>query len=272
MADNDEVNDEYQFTELDPLNPNVVEEESLQSASSETNDTGSRQRVLGEAETNVKRNALIAVLVFIALMLGYKFIGSFFFGSKDGIGDIKAPVTAPAPVPIQPTPIEEAPPSAPAPVPQLPVPQPNAELKSNLSSLALGQENLNAQISTVGSQIDNMNAHMDMLTTKINELSSVIASLNAKLENQSQVIQRLTAKQVVKEPRHPMRSVRHFEHYFIQAVIPGRAWLVAENGSTLTVREGSNVPGYGRVKLIDPHEGRVMTSSGLVIRFSQNDS
>lgn len=272
MADNDEVNDEYQFTELDPLNPNVVEEESPQSASSDMNDKGSRPRVLGEAETNVKRNALIAVLVFIALMLGYKFIGSFFFGSKDGVSDIKAPVTAPTPVPIQPAPIEEAPPSAPAPVPQVPVPQPNAELTSNLSSLALGQENLNSQIATVGSQINNMNSHMDMLTAKIGELSGVIASLNEKLESQSQAILRLSAKQVLKEARQPTRSLRHVEHYFIQAVIPGRAWLVAENGSTLTVREGSNIPGYGRVKLIEPHEGRVMTSSGMVIRFSQNDS
>ena len=58
----------------------------------------------------------------------------------------------------------------------------------------------------------------------------------------------------------------------MQAVIPGRAWLIANNGSTITVREGTPIPGYGIAKIIDPIKGRVMTSSGKEIRFSQDDS
>ena len=60
--------------------------------------------------------------------------------------------------------------------------------------------------------------------------------------------------------------------YYIQAVIPGRAWLIATNGSTLTVREGSTIPGYGIVRKIDPNLGKVFMSTGKVIRFSQLDS
>ncbi|MBA3536672.1 MAG: type IV secretion protein IcmG, partial [Tatlockia sp.] len=60
--------------------------------------------------------------------------------------------------------------------------------------------------------------------------------------------------------------------YFIQAIIPGRAWLIATNGSTITVREGTRIAGWGVVKLIDPIQGRVLTSSGRIIRFSQRDS
>ncbi|HAF87135.1 MAG TPA: type IV secretion protein IcmG, partial [Legionellales bacterium] len=62
------------------------------------------------------------------------------------------------------------------------------------------------------------------------------------------------------------------ESYYIKAVIPGRAWLIAANGSTLTVSEGTNIKGYGMVKLIDSTQGRILTSSGRVIRFSQQDS
>ena len=61
-------------------------------------------------------------------------------------------------------------------------------------------------------------------------------------------------------------------YYYIQAVIPGRAWLVSSQGLTITVREGTSVPGYGIVKLIDPNQGRILTSSGRTITFSQQDS
>jgi intracellular multiplication protein IcmG len=64
----------------------------------------------------------------------------------------------------------------------------------------------------------------------------------------------------------------HYSRYNIQAVIPGRAWLIATNGATLTVSQGTAIPGYGIVKLIDPVQGKVTTSSGQIIRFSQEDS
>lgn len=267
MADNDEVNDEYQFTELDPLNPNVVEEEQ---GSPDAKETLGKKRVLGENGNNVKRNAIIAVIAFVGLMLGYKFLGSYFLGTKDGVSEIKPAISVPSPAPIEPAPVLESVP--PAPTPDLSTPQPNAEINSNLSSLALGQENLNSQVATFGGQIDSLNSNMDRLTAKITELNGVVTSLSDKLDSQSQTIARLSAKPVATVVRHPARSARRIMRYYIQAVIPGRAWLVAANGSTLTVREGSDILGYGRVKLIDPNQGRVMTSSGQVIRFSQSDS
>jgi len=32
------------------------------------------------------------------------------------------------------------------------------------------------------------------------------------------------------------------------------------------------IPGYGAVKLVDPAQGQVLTSTGKVIKFSQLDS
>jgi len=60
--------------------------------------------------------------------------------------------------------------------------------------------------------------------------------------------------------------------YFLQAIIPGRAWLISTNGDTVTVREGTRISSYGVVRFIDAKRGRVLTSSGQVIRFSQEDS
>ena len=45
--------------------------------------------------------------------------------------------------------------------------------------------------------------------------------------------------------------------YTVQAIIPGRAWLRSSNGETLTVAEGDEVKGVGRVGKIDPYDGTV---------------
>lgn len=61
--------------------------------------------------------------------------------------------------------------------------------------------------------------------------------------------------------------------YYIQAVVPGRAWLKSnKGGKTLTVREGSTVPGYGVVDNIEPQLGKVIMNSGESIIYSPDDS
>jgi intracellular multiplication protein IcmG len=106
----------------------------------------------------------------------------------------------------------------------------------------------------------------------VSELNRMIAALSDKLDSQAKTIESLAAKPVVRKTHPIVGRNKPLVQYNIQAVIPGRAWIVATNGTTLTVREGSKVPGYGLVKLIDPNQGRVITSSGRVIRFSQEDS
>ena len=105
----------------------------------------------------------------------------------------------------------------------------------------------------------------------------MMQQLNAKLDQQTQVIEGLLRHQAQKRaPPKAMAKARgpvaKPMNYYVQAVIPGRAWLIATNGSTLTVRQGSSVRGYGVVQSIDAVQGRVNTSSGRVIRFSQDDS
>ncbi len=54
--------------------------------------------------------------------------------------------------------------------------------------------------------------------------------------------------------------------FTIHAIIPGRAWLRAPDGSTLTVTQGDTIPGYGKAMVIDAPSVSVVTSSGVVLR------
>lgn len=50
--------------------------------------------------------------------------------------------------------------------------------------------------------------------------------------------------------------------YSVQAIIPGRAWLRADNGDTLTVTEGDVIKDVGQVSKIDPYNGIVEIKVG----------
>lgn len=257
MADNDE----YQFTELDPINPNAMEEEqSSADVSSASHSSG------GVGGTNVKRNAIIAVGIFFCLMLAYKFVGSYFTNQKTVIAPVPSSMSVPPPAVVEPQPDIVPPPKS------LPAPEPSSDLQSKMSTIELNQENLTSEVSTANGKIESINTNVEMLTAKITELNQAIATLSDKLEAQSHEVEKLSIKPLARPNKHIAKRVRQYLRYYVQAVIPGRAWLVGTNGSTLTVREGSTIAGYGLVKLIDPNQGRVITSSGQVIRFSQDDS
>lgn len=264
MADN-EYDDEYQFDDLDK---SVNEhEEKLDSQPS----TQAKQD-----STNIRRNALIVAGLFVLLLLGYKFIGSFFSAKKTPqaipslpVTDLKpAPITAVAPVP-QP---QEPPVQTTSPV----VPQPSTDntiINQKLSAFEANQQDLRQDLNTVNSKLGTVTTTVNDLTEKIAQLSQLMTELNAKLDKQSQEIVLLTERtkpKLVKRKVVVKTAPRLL--YFIQAIIPGRAWLIATNGSTLTVREGTRIAGWGVVKLIDPIQGRVLMSTGQVIRFSQQDS
>lgn len=271
MAEN-ETNEEYQFTELDPLNPNSFNE------GGEVNETETAYTKKTTTSTsNVRRNAIIAVGVFVLAMLLYKIIGSFFVEKK------LPPKQIPSLEMTTPTPTEEqAQPSVvepPPPVTATPVPTPassstnevSPDVSAKLSTLESNQENLGSQVSTFNGQLETVNTTLQSLTDKINEMNQTISTLSTKLEEQTHRVE-LMVKPVPVAKVTRVKILRRMLTYRIQAVIPGRAWLIASNGSTVTVRAGSRLPGYGVVRGIDVSLGRVTTSSGKIIRFGPNDS
>lgn len=279
MAEN-EYSDEYQFDDLDTIESDASsDDETGLEAGEPSNKTRS------EGASHVRRNALIVVGVVAVLMLGYKFIGSFISGKEKNVEQIPSIPTVTEPQQPVPTstvqPLQQQtppPPQISAPVQTttpVSVKQPsvdNSQINQKLSSFETSQQGLRSEVNSVNNKLNGINSSVSQLNEKIANLNQMMTTLVAKLDQQSKEIAVLTertkpkpvARVVIKGPSGPM--------YYIQAIIPGRAWLIAANGSTITVREGTEVAGYGVVKLIDPNQGRVVTSSGRVIRFSQQDS
>lgn len=266
MADDDQNNDEYKFSELD-----AVDNDPLSNSGDEFNPDAGGQGQHSDRK-DIKRNALIAVGLVIFAMVMYKFIGSFFHKSNDQVAKTAiTPITtavAPAvkPAPVSPPPVKVAEPMPPV------TPAVDNELKQKVSAIELSEQTIRAEVTSVGDQVLTVNNNINSLNTQLSALNQVITDLSNQVAKQSQ---ELNALRACAQPKKIKPKIRiHVERviYYLKAVIPGRAWLIGSNGSTLTVREGTKIAGYGTVKLIDSMQGRVLTSSGQIIRFSQEDS
>lgn len=277
MADNDQ-NDEYKFAELDALDNESMENIDYGSG----NATPPSSQDPRSPQKNVRRNALIVLgLAFFAIIM-YKIIGGFFAGKSSATKENMPPAPAAEITPQpQPQPQVQAQPvqSEIAPQPVQPVAQPvvqenNTALKQEVDSIAVNQQNVQSQVSSINEQVGNVNNNVNNLSNQISKLNQTISDLTNQLNKQSTEITILMERTKPKPIKRPMRlpQMSEVNIYYISAVIPGRAWLIGTNGSTLTVREGTKIAGYGVVKLIDSMEGRILTSSGRVIRFSQEDS
>ncbi len=55
--------------------------------------------------------------------------------------------------------------------------------------------------------------------------------------------------------------------YVVHAIIPGRAWLRDPQNKIISITEGQEIDGYGKVLTIDPKLGTVILSSGQVLRY-----
>lgn len=276
MADKDQYNDEYQFTDLDAVDPN----DGHDTQDPDTTTSASEEIPLsGVEQSTVKRNGIIVVVVLVFIILMYKLVGSLFSETKQPAA-IKPPVTAlQAPVikpQIQPKPAIQVQPVQVTSLPETNRATTDAKVQEKLAALDIGQQSMRSELDSMKTQLSTIETNITALVSKMTELNTTITNLGSKVDEISHEFELMAMRrEAAKHSRpHVTRSHGMSEslRYYIQAVIPGRAWLIATNGSTLTVRDGTLIPGYGVVKLIDPSQGRVITSSGQVIKFSQTDS
>ena len=149
--------------------------------------------------------------------------------------------------------------------------QTDPQIKQKLSALEINVKSGRSEMNTINNNVEGLKTSLSDLMSKINDLNKNIAFLTDQVQLQQEQIAKLKQrpkKKVIRKKSKPKVSVK----YYIQAIIPGRAWLMSTNGTTITVSEGTRVPGYGRVKLIDPHQGKVIMSSGKDILFSPSDT
>ncbi|MBA4695840.1 MAG: hypothetical protein H2069_00445 [Legionella sp.] len=218
---------------------------------------------------NVRRNAIIAIGVVALLMLGYQFVEAYL--QRKHVPSQKSQVM-PAPIVTTPVPTRVAPPvevPQTKPVVTTPVVSDNAPVLRELTTVENQQQALRSSLDTLQNAVNSINSRESDLTEKISELTQTLSALVSKLDQQTAQIEHLVERtrrpKVIKrrQPKQPPAV------YTMQAVIPGRAWLISENGATITVNVGTSLRGYGTVRLIDAKQGRVLTSSGRVIRFGQ---
>lgn len=150
----------------------------------------------------------------------------------------------------------------------------NAKLASQLQDQYAQQiknyqeqnKNLEDQVKVLNNRVDTMQAQMNKLLYTLTQTYAA----GGVADQSAQVPQQLAATpnsapapaQVTTEPAPRVP-------YNVQAIIPGRAWLRSTNGETLTVAEGDDIKGYGRVTKIDPYDGVVeLNINGRTVSLS----
>lgn len=268
MADTKEPNDEYQMPDLDGYSEEKYDQPSYEAASSKNS--------VGTLRSNpVLQKAGLVVIAVVLAMIAYKFLGSMFSGSgknskssmpmlsqkKDGT--LPKIASIPTKATETPAPSQRISTSATVNTP---------EISKKVASLEISQQTLRDTMSSITDQVGTVNGTVSGLSDQISSINQKLESLMDKLEAQSSQIQRLKSNTLAKKkPRRKVVSTPAVT-WNVQAVVPGRAWLIASNGSTLTVRNGSVIPNMGTVSMIDTEQGRVILRSGRVITFSSQDS
>lgn len=270
MADNDNYEDEYQFADPDDVGADSPVQDPEVQAPGDKSVTDKSFA----SKSRVVRNALIVVALVIIAMTIYPFIHSLFSDEKKTsaitpatqVSTVKKTVITSAPEPVT------APVAVSSPGSQL-----DNQISQKLSSLESSQDRIQTEFISTNTQLTGINNNVNEMMAKVTALTNAMALYAAKINEQELMIEKLTAQAAAQKKarvshRVSSKRISPSLQYYIQAVIPGRAWLIATNGATLTVREGTTINGLGTVTLIDPRQGRVLTSSGRIIRFSQQDS
>jgi len=257
MSDNKNINDEYQYIE-ESESPVEPEDTSAEFEFKESNPFVEKFQKFMTGSPLV-RNSIIVVFAVIILGIIAKCSGSEV--SKPKTSDTK---------PL--TPVAKAP----------PIDAQAMSLQSqNSTQLFQAQQDLQTSVGNLTQQINQLSATVNNMSNTLQNYPQDIMALQVKLNQVEQSMQDLKAmmstKKVLAKPVvKPAKTISAPSFaiptttYYIQAIIPGRAWLINSNGETLTVSVGSKVPGYGVVETIDAIQGIVEVSSNRVLRFNQS--
>jgi intracellular multiplication protein IcmG len=121
----------------------------------------------------------------------------------------------------------------------------------------------------ISDNVESLSQQVTGLQSNLEQISGQLTLLNNKLSQQAEHVSKshVSAKKERAVPAEEDRVQQHRRaysrlSYFVEAVIPGRAWLQSSTGRTITVTTGDEIYGYGRITAINPYNGEVKTSSG----------
>lgn len=180
------------------------------------------------------------------------------------------PVTPPPSKPVAVAPEEKPQPAPPpaitvlAPVTPQEEKQLGAYATKQVSELQTGLTQAEQAIQELRSGMSSISAQLQALSTLVQEVACNPGAI-CKIESAAPLIKPQAAKKPHKKGPPPLV-------YHVKALIPGRAWLESNKGTTTSVKVGDRLRNYGVVTSIDPNTGFVDTSSGTVIKYGKYDS
>lgn len=257
MSDNKNLNDEYQYIEESDNSEEPVETSS-EFEFKEPNPLLDKFQAFMTGSP-LLRNSVIVVMAVIILGVIAKCSSSDLKKPKVQVENPKA------------TPIVKA---APSDAETLKAQQQQAnqlmqaqqDLQSSLRNLSQQVNQLNTSVAGISNAVQNYPQDMSGLQVKLNQVEQSLQELKTLVNTKKMVVTPVVkASRKISLSSFPIPTTT----YYIQAIIPGRAWLISSNGETLTVSVGSRVPGYGVVEKIDAIQGLVEVSSNRILRFSQ---
>jgi len=165
-----------------------------------------------------------------------------------------------------------APVKVPAPAVE-PVIQPNNNpfLDKRLADVEQHNKEDTARLSHLEGRLDNINADFSALRAQLGQLQSELKTVSSQmlgLERDLAKAQEAAKPKPVAKSKPVVSIEARRPQYHVQAVLPGRAWLVRdEDSTTLTVAVGDALPGYGTIVNINPTRASVITSTGYTIPY-----
>jgi len=138
-----------------------------------------------------------------------------------------------------------------------------AAAKAQADALEAKSNALDQTITQQQQTITQLQSNMETLQESMNTLTTSVSALTQKFDMMDSKLTKPAAKKLSQAVSAPPPIT-----YFVRAMVPGRAWLQASNGSTLSVAVGNEVPGHGTVSNVALGAGQVMTSDGSVFTYN----
>lgn len=202
-----------------------------------------------------RRNVLIAVGIIIVALSLYKLIGMFFVTEGKKPTTVATTTTSQPQIQFQPQPVSAV--------------NTGPDITNQLSQMKETDVATTQQMSAISEQLSSLNTTTENLSDAIASINQQMAILTAQIQTTQSAVNALKPK-----PRPQVKFIKVKvlppppPQWYIQAMVPGRAWLVQANGQTTTVSQGTLLYGYGKVTYISVVNGIVRTSSGAIIRFN----
>lgn len=267
---------EYQFNDAEDA---TFEPASEAAGASQPDDSGRKKR------SSTSKALITLIILVVAAFIVYK-IFTFFAAPKIKATTAMVPITStiqkstkatkPAPTIAQ----QLAPTTTTQATEQVPTP-----VVSDAEQTRQTMSNLVKAVGDVQSSSNDINAKLTQNDSRMNSLEQQIADLNNSLSQlhdgllnvQANLVQTQALEKQIKYYKQQLnvltaRKIRLKKQYFVQAVVPGRAWLRGADGTATTVAVDDSLPGYGKIKSIDPYSGTVTTSTGVKIYYGLDEN